>query len=78
MTFKEKLSTITEWKDRVTLISFYHHTMIVRHKGKWSVRKTAKYFNLSVGGVSEAIQLAKRIDELNDCITKKEALLRIK
>lgn len=46
------------WQDRVKAVHFYHLEQL-RKDISWSVRDTAKELNMSIGTISENIQLAE-------------------
>ena len=75
--FKEKYNTLKTWQDRALVMTLYHHLMIMKVK-KWNERLTAKYFQISLGAVSTNLKLSKRMSEVRDCSTRKEALEKIK
>lgn len=65
MTFREKFHRTSEWHEKVIVIELYHLRMSVQNK-RWSLSKTAQYFNVSIGLVSENLKLAKAIhDDVN-------------
>jgi hypothetical protein len=74
MTFKEKYNSLKRWQSRIAIMNFYHQIKCAQND-KWSIRQTAKYFQCSIGLVSENLQLAKRYDEIKLCVNRKEALL---
>ena len=77
MTFKDKYDASRNWKDRVKIIDLYHKIKIVKNKS-WSIRLTAGYFDLSIGLICENLAIAQRFDLVEDCATRKDALLIIK
>jgi hypothetical protein len=60
MTYQEALAKERRWNKRVLIINLFHMRMLLRKK-KWSLRKTAKKLNISLGQVSESIRLARAI-----------------
>lgn len=72
MTAKQKYDKAKTWQRKVTLISFYHLYMGLRKQ--WTIRKTAKYFGISVGNVSESLRLAEHIDKVKSQPSRKKAL----
>jgi len=67
--FKQK----KEWQDKVALVSYLHHKMILKDKS-WTVKDTAHYFEISIGLVSENLKLAEYLDKVKVCKTRKQAL----
>lgn len=74
MTLREKFEKCITWQDKVRYINLYHALMTFR-KDKWNIRKTALYFGISIGLVSENLRLAEHMDHVKQCITRKEALV---
>ena len=60
MTFLDKYRHSTTWHDRATIMELYHLAQCQRQK-KWTLTKTAEYFQVSVGLVSENLRLATAI-----------------
>ena len=77
MTFKEKFKSCSTWQERAVVVTFTHRLLLIRKK-KWTIRKTAKYLEISIGYVSESMKLAKRLDEVNHFATRKDALTKLK
>lgn len=75
MTLKEHYDKAKSWQRKCIVISFYHHGMLIRHKGKWNVRRTSQYFGVSIGKVSEDIKLCLVLDIVKHCKTRQDALL---
>jgi len=73
MTAKEKFVKCKDWKCRVKIINLLHCFMQVKRK-KWGMRDTARYFNISLGAVSEAILLTNHWELISSCTTRNEAL----
>jgi hypothetical protein len=63
-----------EWQRKVALISYLHNKMIYKTKGKWTLKDTAKYYEISVGLVSENLKLAEFMDKIKVCKNRKQAL----
>lgn len=57
MTFLERYNQETTWQGKATVMGLYHLAMKQRHKS-WTITLTAEYFGVSIGLVSENIQLA--------------------
>ena len=73
MKFLEKYKLAKTWQERATLINLYHQIKCSHYK-KWTLRKSASYFGLSLGYTSEALWLANRIDDVRKYKMRKEAL----
>jgi hypothetical protein len=83
MTFKQKYQTCKTWQERALVINLYFRTMDARMDGKPrnerpSVRSVARYFDISIGRVSEDLRLADKIDKVRGCKTRSDALLVLK
>ena len=77
MTFKEKYLKCETWHDKAIIINFYHK-LKCHQEHRWSIRKTARYFEKSIGFICEEIQLAESMDNLIIYKTRKDALLHLK
>lgn len=44
----------------------------------WKLSDSAKYFGISIGLISESLNLSRRFEEIKDCNSRNEALKRIK
>jgi hypothetical protein len=80
MTFKELYTNESTWHGKVTVMEIYHLTMCHREKG-WTLTKTAKHFECSIGLVSENLRLAYAIhsdDKILKCESRQVALKKIK
>jgi len=81
MTFREKFNNEQIWHRKVLILELYHNTMLLRSHGKWNQRLTASRMQISLGSVNENLTLARAIrnnSELENCKTKKEALLIVR
>ncbi len=76
-TFYKKYKSCKKWQNKARVIQLYHAYMIVKN-GKFSFRQVATYFDLSLGTVCEAIKLAENMPFIKDCLTRKEALGKLK
>ena len=79
MTFQERYHSESTWHGKVLVMEIYHLVMITRDKD-WTITKTAKDFDCSIGLVSENLKLANAIhrnDSILMCPTRQEALKRI-
>jgi hypothetical protein len=77
MTFFNAYQEATDWKRRVNLISFYHYIMLSRNKN-WKLTDSAHYFGLSMGLISESLNLSEHWELVKECKSRNEALKRIK
>lgn len=80
MTFKEKYHKEDTWYGRVMVMELYHLTMTHRIK-RWTLAKTAEYFECSVGLVSENLKLAHAFHINHELIkfdTRQQALDKIR
>lgn len=76
MTYKEKFDNETDWRKKALIVELFHLMMLMRHKGTWTVKKTAATFKKSVGLISENLNLARAIknSELDNCTSRNKAL----
>lgn len=72
MTAKQKYQNSKTWQHKVLVINIYH--LYMRTKKEWSVRKTAHYFGISVGNVSESLKLYQHFDKVKHAPSRKKAL----
>ena len=80
MDFLEEYKTETLWHQKIWLMDTFHSLMGVKH-GKWTLHQTAESFNVSMGVVSENLNLAKAIEtdpELTKCESRQKALDKLK
>lgn len=78
MTFNQKYQLAQNWVEKVKIINLYHKLKLFKNK-KWTIRKTADYFKLSIGLISENIMLGNHLDIIESCCSsRKEALELIK
>jgi len=77
MTFKQKYEDARTWEQKVIVMDLYHKIKFFRYK-KWSLRKTATYFGVSIGLVSENLWLAKNLMLMRACNNRKEALILLR
>jgi hypothetical protein len=57
---------------------YLYHKKMQHKSSRWSLRATAKYFNVSLGLVSENLMLAARLKELKEFDYRKDALLFVR
>jgi hypothetical protein len=77
MTFKDKYSTCTDWKERACTIAIYHAAMIAKHDS-WSISLTAKYFEISASKAGEDIKLVDNMPLVAECKSRNIALKVLK
>lgn len=77
MTYKQKYDSCKTWQEKCLIINLYHCLMVLEHDD-WQMRQTAKYFNISLGLVSEDIKLAIHIELVKSCKYRKDALELVK
>lgn len=78
MTFRERYNQEKVWHQKIILIELFHITMKARQP--WGFRQTAKYFDISLGLVSENMRLAAAIhkdESLMNCPDRKTAAEKI-
>lgn len=77
MTFKSAYEKASTWQRRITIISLYHNARKAKDKN-WKLTDSANYFGLSIGLISESINLSEHWDVVKDCGSRNEALKRIR
>lgn len=77
MTFQEAYLKTNSWQRKVILVSVFHRSRLMKDS-KWTVRNTAKYFKISMGLCSENLQLSCKLDDIETCKSRNEALKVIK
>lgn len=84
MTFLERYNDEDTWYGRAAIMEIYHLTMCYRMKAidhNWTLMDTAKYFDCSIGLVSENLRLAQLIHTnskvIEQCKSRQEALRRL-
>ena len=80
MTFKDKYWESDSWHEKVIIVEIYHFTGKHRHND-WTISKTAAYFGISVGLVSENLKLADALHQnpkLIECSNRQAALEKIR
>lgn len=76
MNHYEDYKKAKEWHKKASIMSLFHTTMQLKISG-WKISDTAKFFNVSIGLVSENLKLAKQFDnrpELLKAETRQRAL----
>ena len=78
-TYKDKYKEAKTWRRKVIIMSLFHSVLRARKKNH-SVRFLAKYFEVSVGLVSENLRItaASNYKRLIRCTTRKRALELLK
>jgi hypothetical protein len=77
LTYRESYVHEKDWKRRVALIATFHGARLAKDKN-WKLTDSAKYFGLSIGLISESLNLSKHWDLIESCNSRSEALRRIK
>lgn len=65
-----------EWHKKVCIMNLFHNTMLLQCHS-WTLSDTAKFFDVSIGLVSENLKLAIQLDErpeLMQAKSRQEAL----
>jgi hypothetical protein len=78
MTLKEHYDKAKTWQRKATIISFYHNGMVLKKRGKWKLRQTADYFNVSIGKVSEDINLCLNLGIIKHHTFRQNALEQLR
>jgi hypothetical protein len=78
MTLREHYQKAKTWQRKCIVISYYHNAMVLKSKSKWKVRNTAHYFGISMGKVSEDLNLFRNIDKLKDHYKRQSALAELR
>lgn len=82
--FLERYMVEDTWYGKAAVMEIYHLTMCYRMKSikeNWTVMDTSKYFEVSVGLVSENLQLAEFAHlhpKIVNCKSRQEALKKLK
>lgn len=76
MTYKEAYKSTKQWQRKASLISTFHYKMQL--KGRWKIRDTAHYFDVSIGKVSEDIKIVLNMERVKECDTRQKALIILK
>lgn len=71
MTFVERYNQESTWQGRAIVMEIFHLAACAHHKD-WTVTKTAQYFRVSIGLVSENLRLASALHE-SESLSKKES-----
>ena len=62
MDYYKEYKEAKEWHRKVCIMHLFH-TAQCMHDTNWTLNATAKFFDVSIGLVSENIRLAKQLDE---------------
>lgn len=60
MKFKDRYREARTWYSKVVVMELYHLTKTSKDP-KWTITKTARYFNCSIGLTSENLRLASAL-----------------
>ena len=74
MTYRQKYDQLHNWRKKIFIMTMYHRHMRLFHKGKWRVKDTANYFNVSMGLASENLNLFKHYNNLSKFVTRDSAI----
>jgi len=77
MTFKEAFNKAETWQKKIVLISLYHNRCLAKHH-TWHISDTAKYFECSIALISENLKLNNHYDDVKDCKSRNEALIKLR
>lgn len=77
MTFLEKYRKETKWQLRIILMEMFHLHKQANNE-KWKISETAGYFGVSKSLVSENLAIAKQLEQLDMCPSRKQALRKLK
>lgn len=77
MTFKEAFHKSNNWQRKIVLISLYHNRCLALNSD-WNLSDTAKYFEISIALVSENLKLNSHYDEIKDCKSRNEAIIKLR
>lgn len=77
MTFTEAFHSARTWQRKVVLVSLFHNARLMKNK-HWTLTNSAKYFNVSIGLISENLKLSELFEEVKHCKSRNEALKRLK
>jgi len=76
----ERYKKETRWVNKVRIMAIYHEIQKLKSR-KWTITDTARHFGVSIGLTSENLRIYKEGDknsEVFDCITREDALRKIK
>lgn len=80
MTILEQYNSSSRWNEKVVLMDMFHLSKRANDK-HWTLKDTALHFSVSVGLVSENIQLANAMNhkhpDLFNCESRKIALTKL-
>jgi hypothetical protein len=78
MTLREHYDKAKSWQRKAVIISFYHNGMVLKKKGKWKLKQTAAYFNISIGKTSEDINICLNLNLIKHHNFRQDALAQLK
>jgi hypothetical protein len=73
MTYKEKYDQSDTWQEKAAIISQFHWYKSLK-TDNWSMKKTAKYFDVSIGLVSENVTIIKNFDKVKHMEFRQQAI----
>jgi hypothetical protein len=77
--FLERYQSEKTWHGKVQVMEIFHLAMLYRW-GDWTLSKTARHFEVSIGLVSENLRLALAIhtsDAILKCESRQDALKKL-
>ncbi len=77
MTFLEKYRKETKWQLRIILMEMFHLYKQSNNE-KWQMKNTAGYFGVSKSLVSENLAIARKLEQLDICPSRKQALRKLR
>jgi len=77
MTLKEAYLKEEIWHRKIIIVSLYHNAQLLK-MGSQNLIETAKYFEISIGLVSENLMLNKHYEEIKDCKSRNEGLQKLR
>ncbi len=79
VSFTERYESEKTWYGKATVMEIFHMAAALSDRN-WTVSKTANFFGVSIGLVSENLRLADALhhnEKLLECKTRQEALRKI-
>lgn len=77
MTYVEAYKSTRDWKRRAYLIATFHNVQLFHNKN-WRLTDSARYFQISIGAISEFLTLNEKWDLIKHCHSKNSALKKVK
>lgn len=75
--FKSDYDGEKRWYVKVLLMRVYHLQQ-KKDYSRWRIQDTARYFDVSIGLVSENLKLARYYSRIKSCPNREEALRKIR